>query len=162
MSDELDAEEAATEEAGAYVKPLDRQVETFRVVHVESVLFDLSDPSPMVHLMEAESPYRNVSIPLALADATALQAALFNREGRRPGTHELFATVLARLQSDVIAAKIVRYEGGVFYAELDLMTPRGREVVDCRTSDALILALRQAVAAPILCLESILQPFNGV
>ena len=162
MSDEVEAEEAVTEEAGAYVKPLDRQVETFRVVHVESVLFDLGDPSPMVHLMEAESPYRNVSIPLALADATALHAALFNREGRRPGTHELFATVLARLQSDVIAAKIVRHEGGVFYAELDLMTPRGREVVDCRTSDALILALRQAVAAPILCLESILQPFNGV
>ena len=159
MSDEVDA---AGADAGAtpYEKPADRLVETFRVVHVESVLFDLADASPVVHLMEAEAPYRSVSIPIALADATALHAALFNRAGRRPSTHELFSSVLGQLQTDVIAAKIVRYEAGVYYGELDLMSPRGREVVDCRTSDALILALRQAVVAPILCLESILEPFN--
>ena len=161
MSDEV---EAASEDAAPtpYVKPADRLVETFRVVHVESVLFDLGDASPVVHLMEAEAPYRNVSIPMALADATALHAALFNRAGRRPSTHELFSTVLTQLQTDVIAAKIVRHEAGIFYAELDLMTPRGREVVDCRTSDALILALRQPVVAPILCLESIFEPLSDV
>ncbi len=159
MSDEVDAagEDA---EATPYVKPAERLVETFRVVHVESVLFDLADASPVVHLMEAEAPYRSVSIPIALGDATALHAALFNRAGRRPSTHELFSSVLGQLQTDVIAAKIVRREGGVYYGELDLMTPRGREVFDCRTSDALILALRQAVVAPILCLESILEPFS--
>lgn len=159
MSDEVEAvggEDAPT----PFVKPAERLVETFRVVHVESVLFDLADASPMVHLMEAEAPYRHVSIPMALADATALHAALFNRAGRRPGTHELFSSVLSRLQTDVIAAKIVAHEAGIFYAELDLMTPRGREVLDCRTSDALILALRQPVVAPILCLESILEPFS--
>ena len=159
MSDEI---ETVGDESTStpYVKPADRLVETFRIVHVESILFDLGDTSPVVHLMEAEAPYRNVSIPMALVDATALHAALYNRAGRRPSTHELFSTVLARLQTDVIAAKIVRHEAGIFYAELDLMTPRGREVVDCRTSDALIVALRQTVVAPILCLESILESFN--
>jgi len=39
------------------------------------------------------------------------------------------------------------------------MTPRGREIFDCRTSDALILATRQGVRAPVLCAESVLQAF---
>jgi bifunctional DNase/RNase len=40
-----------------------------------------------------------------------------------------------------------------------VMTPRGREQFDCRTSDAFILALRQAVPAPILCAEEVIQSF---
>ena len=131
----------------------------FRVMHLESVLYDLTDPSPLVHLLEAESPFRYLVVPLALSDATALQHAHSAIEGRRPSTHELMTTILTRLQAEVIAARIVRYEGGVFYAELDLMTPRGREVFDCRTSDALSLALRQSVPAPILCAEDVLQSY---
>lgn len=131
----------------------------FRVMHLESVLYDLTDPSPMVHLLEAESPFRYLVIPLGLADAIALQHAHSAIEGRRPGTHELMTTILTRLQAEVIAARIVRYDGGVFYAELDLMTPKGREVFDCRTSDALSMALRQSVPAPILCAEAVLQSY---
>jgi bifunctional DNase/RNase len=128
----------------------------FRVMNVESVLYDLNDAAPLVHLMEAESPFRYLAIPLAVPDAIALQLAVSSAEGRRPSTSELVTTMLARLQAEVIAARIVRYDAGIFYAELDLMTPRGREVFDCRTSDALILALRQRVPAPILCAEEVL------
>ena len=39
------------------------------------------------------------------------------------------------------------------------MTPKGHEVFDCRTSDALILAVRQKVRAPVLCAEAVLQAF---
>ena len=129
---------------------------TYRVMTVESVLFELGDPSPEVHLMEAEAPYRSLSVPIALSDAQALHQALYSVAGRRPGTHELTTTMLARLRSDVVAARIVRFESGIFYAELEVMTPQGREVFDCRTSDALILALRQRVPAPVLCNEEIL------
>lgn len=131
----------------------------FRVMHLESVLYDLTDPSPLVHLLEAETPFRYLVIPLALPDAMALQNAHSAIEGRRPSTHELMTTMLTRLQGEVIAARIVRYDGGVFYAELDLMTPRGRETFDCRTSDALTMALRQSVPAPILCSEDVLQAY---
>jgi bifunctional DNase/RNase len=131
----------------------------FRVMHLESVLYDLTDASPMIHLLEAESPYRYLVIPVALGDAISLQNAHGAIEGRRPSTHELMTTMLTRLQGEVIAARIVRYEGGVFYAELDLMTLRGREVFDCRTSDALSMALRQSVPAPILCSEDVLDSY---
>ena len=67
----------------------------FHVMRFESVLYDLTDPSPMVHLLEAESPFRYLVIPIALADAVALQLAhsqierpLHDRHGdgwQRPG-----------------------------------------------------------------------------
>lgn len=129
----------------------------FRVMHMESVLYDLTDPSPMVHLLEAEAPFRYLVIPVALPDAIAIQHAHSAVESRRPTTHELFNAVLAGLGTEVIAARIVRYDNGVFYAELDLMTPKGRQVFDCRTSDAISMALRQKTAAPILCSEEVLQ-----
>ena len=132
---------------------------TFNVMSIESVLFDLSDSSPLVHLIEEETPYRYLAIPIALAEAVALHNALDKTDGRRPGTHEVMAEVLRRLNADIVAARITRYDAGVFYAELDLMTPRGHEIFDCRTSDALILATRQGVRAPVLCAESVLQAF---
>ena len=128
----------------------------YKVMSIESVLFDLGDAAPQVHLMEADLPYRYLSIPIALSEAQALHNAINGVAGRRPGTHELVSEMLARLRADVVSARIVRCEAGVFYAELDLMTPRGREVFDCRTSDALITASRQRVPAPVLCNEEIL------
>lgn len=132
---------------------------TFRVMTLDSVLYDLTDPSPQAHLVEAESPYRYLVIPVALPDAIALQAALTRVEGRRPSTHELMTSILGRLQVDVIAVRIVRYDGGVFYAELELMTAKGREIIDCRTSDALTLAYRQIVPAPVLCADEVLEVY---
>jgi bifunctional DNase/RNase len=147
---------AAAQTSSAESGTAGEEYAAFRVLHLESVLYDLTDPSPLVHLMEAESPFRYLAIPMALPDAIALHLAHSAVEGRRPSTSELMTTILTRLRAEVIAARIVRYEGGVFYAELDLMTPRGREVFDCRTSDALTLALRQRVPAPILCSEEVL------
>jgi bifunctional DNase/RNase len=133
----------------------------FRVMHLESVLYDLTDTSPLVHLLEAETPFRYLVIPVALPDAIAIQHALSAIEGRRPSTHELMNAVITRLGTEVIAARIVRYEAGVFHAELDLMTPKGRQVFDCRTSDAIAMALRQNSPAPILCSEEVLEHYYG-
>jgi bifunctional DNase/RNase len=126
---------------------------------VGSVRFDLGTPSPQVHLMEEASPYRNVSISVALPEAQALHAALVGAVGARPSTHELTSSIIAYLKADIIALRIVRHENGLFYSELDLMTAHGRETFDCRTSDGLILCVRQAVAAPILCAETVLDDF---
>ncbi len=148
------------ETAPATETPAGPNAPVFRVVIAESVTFDLGDTAPHVHLMEAEPPFRNLSVPIALPEAVALHQAFERVAGRRPGTHELASEILSRLQADVIAARVTRLEAGVFYAELDVMTPRGREVLDARTSDAIILALRQRVPAPILCAEEILEALN--
>lgn len=138
---------------------LDTNTIEFRVMKVESVFFNLDNSSPQVTLVEAEEPYREITIAIALAEAQALRHAMAGTVGRRPSTHQLTSTIISRLQADIIAARILRHEKGIFYAELDLMSPRGRERVDCRTSDALILALRLGVPAPILCAEEVFQSF---
>lgn len=132
-------------------------VVAFRVMNVESVLFDLHDSSPMVHLIEAEAPFRYLAIPIALPEAVALNNALTGVTPRRPGTHDIAHEVLKGTQTDVIAARIVRLENGVYFAELDLMTPKGRLVLDCRTSDAINFALRQVPRAPVLCASEVLE-----
>jgi bifunctional DNase/RNase len=151
-----DSAEVTADEAAPVLDPIDVK---FTVMTVGSVRFDLGAPSPQVHLMEEGSPYRNVSISVALAEAQALHNALIGAVGVRPSTHELTSSIIAHLKADVIALRIVRHENGVFYSELDLMTAHGRETFDCRTSDGLILAVRQVVAAPILCAETVMGDF---
>jgi bifunctional DNase/RNase len=77
-------------------------------------------------------------------------------------THELFARVLQRARIDVIALRLVGREDGVYLAELDLMTPTGRERIDCRPSDGLVLALRMRVPAPVLVDERLLESSGNV
>jgi bifunctional DNase/RNase len=164
LGEGVDADESAAATTSAEFAAEDESPEpdittVFRVMNLESVVFDLGDPSPQVHLMENEAPFRHISVSIALPEAQALYAAMNHITGRRPSTHELTSAILRQLQGDIIATRIVRFEAGVFYAELDVMTPRGRERFDCRTSDGFVLALRQAVPAPILCAEDVIRAF---
>lgn len=129
--------------------PLDVDV-VFRLVTIDDVRYDFSMNTAFVLLRETEGEGRSFALPVALTDAGALYNAWHLHVGRRPATSELMAAVLQELQSDIVAVRIVRYEAGIFFAELDLMTHRGRRVFDCRPSDALSLALRQPGGAPLL------------
>jgi bifunctional DNase/RNase len=128
----------------------------FRVVQVLDVTYDYLGATATVVLREAEDARRHLSIPVALADATTIHHAWKHIMGRRPTTNELVSVILQEMQADVIAARIVRNEGGVYYAELDVMTTKGRRVFDCRPSDAIAFGLRQPVPAPLLVAEVIL------
>ncbi len=129
---------------------------SFRVVQVAHVLHDFGVSTSSVVLREAEGARREISIPVAMPDATTIYQAWHHLAGRRPSSNELTGLILQEVHADVIAARIVRFEGGVFFAELDLMTTRGRRVFDCRPSDAIAVALRQGVQAPLLVAEDVL------
>ena len=129
----------------------------FRVMHVEEVSLDLPSQYPAVTLVESEPPGRMLVFPVGLPEGTAMAQALRRMEGRRPMTHELFVQVLQRARIDVIAVRLVGRQEGNLLADLDLMTPGGREVLDCRPSDGIVLALRMAVPAPILVDERLLE-----
>ncbi len=134
----------------------------FRVMDVEDVALELPSTYPAVTLVESEPPMRQLVFPVGLPEGTALAQALRRMEGRRPMTHELFMQVLQRARIDVIAVRLVGREEGNLLAELDLMTPGGRERVDCRPSDGLVLALRMPVPAPILVDERLLENLGDV
>ena len=130
---------------------------SFRVM----ALAGLSVPLPQVHatlvLTEAEPPHRSLTIPVALGDAAAISLAEAHELGPRPSSQELLSEILARLNVDVIAVRLTDEAAGVFHAELDLMTQRGRQTISCRPSDGIALALRQTVPAPILADERLLE-----
>jgi bifunctional DNase/RNase len=129
---------------------------------VDDVSLQLPQPYPSVTLVETEPPMRALVFPVGLAEGTAMAQALRRMDSRRPMTHELFMHVLQRARIEVIAVRLVGREEGNYLAELDLMTPGGRERVDCRPSDGIVLALRMPVAAPILVDERLLQEGGDV
>ncbi len=131
----------------------------FRVVQVDQVAYDFSRALATVVLREAEGARRTLTLPVAVQDASAIHLAQQHVAGRRPATNELMISILQELHADVIAARIVREADGVYIGELDLMTTRGRHVFDCRPSDAIALALRQVVPAPLLVAQTLFSPF---
>jgi len=135
---------------------------TFRVMDLLSVTVDLPDQYPLVVLQESEPPLRQLSFPVGMAEGVAMARALRRVGTPRPLTHELFVTVLQRLSADVVAVRLVGRTGGTYLAELDLMSQRGREVVPCRPTDGITLALRQLVAAPVLADERLLTEAGDV
>jgi hypothetical protein len=135
---------------------------SFRVMDLEDVSLDLPSQYPTVTLGESEPPMRTLVFPVGLPEGAALAQALRRISGRRPMTHELFMEVMQRARVEVIAVRLTGREEGNLVAELDLMTPSGRERVDCRPSDGLVLALRMPVPAPILVDERLLEQSGDV
>jgi len=129
---------------------------TFRVMDVVSVAVTLPSQNPVVELREADPPYRGLSVPVGLPEGAALSYALERMATPRPLTHELFSQVLTKMAVDVVAVRMTGRRAGTYLAELDLMGPRGKAVLDCRPSDGFILALRQGVPAPVLADERLL------
>jgi bifunctional DNase/RNase len=161
-----DASEPATPDQPPAAAPVGGPTGTtgpsFRVMHVEDVSLDLPAQYPAVTLVESEPPMRALVFPVGLPEGTALAQALRRIPGRRPMTHELFMEVLQRVHVDVVSVRLTGRDEGNLVAELDLMTPGGREIVDCRPSDGLVLALRMPVPAPILVDERLLEESGDV
>jgi uncharacterized protein len=134
----------------------------FRVMDVVEVAVALPSPYPTVTLREAEPPYRTLSIPVGLPEGTALAHALYKVATPRPLTHELMVEILQRLNTDLAAVRLVGRFSGTYVAELDLVGAHGREVISCRPTDGLTLALRQGVPAPILADERLFSTEDDV
>jgi len=123
---------------------------------VLGVRVELPEQYPVVILQEAEPPMRELSFRIGMPEGVALAYALRRLSTPRPLTHELLTDVLQRLGADVVAVRLVGRRGGTYLAELDLMAPRGPEVISCRPTDGIAVALRQRVAAPLLADERLL------
>ncbi|MGH9046354.1 MAG: bifunctional nuclease family protein [Acidimicrobiales bacterium] len=120
------------------------------VAMVLSIEVALPNTHAVVTLREVDDPHRLFAIPVGVPDATSLAYVWRGVATPRPLTHQLFADVLVRLGTTIDAVWLTGRRAGVVLAELELSSPRGHETVPCRPTDALTLALRQGVPAPIL------------
>jgi hypothetical protein len=155
---DADAADAAAEHEGAADEAADaaEPAPVFKVMELINVVFSLPSPSPVVQLRESEPPFRVLDFPIGLPEAQSIALALDHEKAARPSAHELLSAVIVATGSDVVAVRFTAERAGTIIAELDLMTPRGHQVIDCRPTDGIAVALRQAVPAPILCDETLL------
>ncbi|HUC35771.1 MAG TPA: bifunctional nuclease domain-containing protein [Acidimicrobiales bacterium] len=129
--------------------------ERWKLVVVAGVSMELPAANPEVVLREPDSPYRELRIPVGLAEGTAIAYSWRHLETLRPLTHELVTGLLSSHQVTIEGVRVTSRRGKVFYAELDTMGPKGRRVVGCRPSDAIALALRQPMPTPILVADEV-------
>ena len=80
-------------------------------------------------------------------EATSILIAIEGAHVPRPLAHDLMRNLVEAVDAEVQRVEVTRLDGGTFYAEVTLSTPRGDRVVDARPSDAVALASR--VGAPI-------------
>jgi hypothetical protein len=131
---------------------------TWRLAVVAGVKMDMPGEHPEVLVHEAVSPWRELAIPVGMAEGNAIAYAWRGLTTPRPLTHELFTDVLQRHGVTLEAVRITARQGGRFYAELDTTGPQGRQVIACRPSDALALVLRQRMPTPVLVADWVFDP----
>jgi len=131
---------------------------TWRLAVVAGVRMDMPGEFPEVLVHEAVSPWREVAIPVGMAEGNAIAYAWRGLPTPRPLTHALFTDVLERHQVQLEAVRITARRGRSFFAELDTVGPNGRQVITCRPSDALALVLRQRMPTPVLVADWVFDP----
>ena len=154
---------SASSNGGHSSSPTDNTLEpslppdTFKVVTVTNVIMELPSSYPSLWLRELQPPWRDLRIPIGMAEGIAIAYAWKHIETPRPLTHQLFARIQELFDIQLEVVRIKGMEGQTFTAELVMVGPDGRqEVVDCRPSDAIAMALRQTTPTPILVAESVL------
>lgn len=130
--------------------PETEQPDPMAVMLVLDIAVELPTPHALVTLREVDAPNRLLAIPIGQPEGTALALAWRGVPTLRPVTHELFSDVLSRLGATIDAVRLTGRHAGVVLGEIEISTPRGREVVSARPTDCLTLAIRQGVPAPIL------------
>ena len=97
---------------------------------------------------------REMKVYVGFPEATSISMAAEGVNYRRPLTHDLTRSIIERLGWSIDRATVDDLYNETFYAKLTLS--RGQEVIDidCRSSDAIALALR--ARAPIYVAEEVL------
>lgn len=127
-------------------------------VRVYGVSFDVASKQPIV-LLKVEETNRFLPIWIGHPEAAAILMKLQGAELPRPLTHDLLASVIARLAATVVAVAVTELRENTFYAVIHLEVDGQEVVVDSRPSDAIALAVR--TESPIYVSTELLNA-NGI
>jgi uncharacterized protein len=133
----------------------------WRLAVVAGVRMEMPGEYPEVLVHEAVSPWRELAIPVSMADGNAIAYAWRSLTTPRPLTHALFTDVLERHGIQLEAVRVTARRGRSYFAELDTTGPRGRQIIPCRPSDAFALVLRQRLPTPVLVADWVFDPEEG-
>jgi bifunctional DNase/RNase len=92
-------------------------------------------------------------IYIGLWEAISITNALNQETLPRPITHDLFTDLFSRLSIAMVALHIDALDDGVFFANLIIRQGDREEILDCRPSDGIAIALR--MRSPILVAQEV-------
>ena len=123
-----------------------------RVLGVSEVKNDVE-----IHLLmlEEEDGGRKLPIIIGGFEAKSILIALQKVELKRPIIYDLMLEMMSQYDIEIIRVDIVRKSGEAYFSKLVVIQDADELSLDCRTSDAVALAVRYG--APIYIEEEILE-----
>jgi bifunctional DNase/RNase len=113
----------------------------------------IKDPgaAPTVVLTVGEEKY--IPIYIGLWEAISIYNALKGEISPRPITHDLFVDLMEKYSVSLEALQIDQLDDGIFYSRMIFLRNGQEEIVDCRPSDGIAIALR--ADSPVLVDDSV-------
>lgn len=116
----------------------------------------VEETASVILVLRAPEQKRLLVMEVGLMEGRAIAIEAEEVKTPRPLTHELTHRVLEALNASLTQVVIHEFREKTFYANLDLRTTDGAEVlIDARPSDAIALALRTGV--PIFATPEVLE-----
>ncbi|HVP94048.1 MAG TPA: bifunctional nuclease family protein [Methanoregulaceae archaeon] len=109
---------------------------------VKGVFVAVSAGSPVPVVILDAGDDACIPIFIGLWEAISINNALNNEIPPRPLTHDLFIDFLDRYNITLQALTIDTLDEGVFYAKMVLVHEDREELLDCRPSDGIAIAIR--------------------
>ena len=125
----------------------------FIEMEVKDVRIDVLGQNPVVILVD-KGGKKALPIWIGVLEAGAIERELKNIQSPRPMTHDLFHSVLNKMEVKIKDVKIVELKDYTYYAILSLKLNKEIVDIDARPSDAIILALKSK--SPIYVSEKII------
>lgn len=88
------------------------------------------------------------------SEAVSISLALQEVDVPRPLTHDLLLSTIESTGYLLKSIQIIKVDEGIFYAQLELTKDSETNLIDCRPSDAVALAIR--AHAPILATKNVM------
>ena len=123
-------------------------------MEVKGLMIDPSSNNPIVILRDPDSE-TFLPIWIGLFEASAIQLGLEEVESPRPRTHDLLASMVDTLGSDVVKIVVEDLRDQTFFAVIHLSRNGETLEVDARPSDAIALALR--TGSPVFVARQVLE-----
>lgn len=124
-------------------------------MEVGEILNRLPSDLALVALLREKDGTRCLPVLVGPLEAQAIVVSLYRHRLPRPGIFDLYINTLKSFDGFLREVEIYKIRAGIFYSHLYIERDGNMSYIDCRTSDALALAVRSNV--PIYIGEELLE-----
>jgi bifunctional DNase/RNase len=109
----------------------------------------------VIVLANKENKRQVLPILVGISEGTSIDRALNKVVSERPGTHDLFASVLGQFHTKLVKVVVTDLREDTYIATMTMQSYDEMREIDARPSDAIALALR--CAAPVFVSERVIR-----